>query len=168
MLIQLMKKQLMHDSAVQVMKKRAGNHLFYNENKVGVDCFDQMARLYTTRSASRRWPLAVWVNIFDIVAINSYVLYKKLISNRITRRQFILMLVENLRGKPEPCLSNNNRQLRGNNERSAEAEEMLWCMLRQQDSLNLYFMSKTYLWKMFTRQFILLCAIIAIQQTSSS
>ena len=122
------------------MEKRAGNHLFYNENKVGVDCFDQMARLYTTRSASRRWPLAVWVNIFDIVAINSYVLYKKVISNRITRRQFILMLVENLLGKPKPCLSNNNRQLRGDNERSAEAEEMLWCMLRQQDSLNLYFM----------------------------
>ena len=148
------------------MKKRAGNHLFYNANKVGVDCFDQMAHLYTTRSASRRWPLVVWGNIFDIAAINSYVLHKKVISNRITRRQFIL--VKNLLGKPEPCLSNSNRQLRGDNERSAEAEEMLWCMLRQQDSLNLYFMSKTYLWKMFTRQFILLYAIIAVQQTSNS
>ena len=46
---------------------------FYNENKVGVDCFDQMARLYTTRSASRRWPLAVWANILDIAAINPFV-----------------------------------------------------------------------------------------------
>ena len=26
--------------------------LFYNQNKVGVDCFDQMTQLYTTRSAS--------------------------------------------------------------------------------------------------------------------
>ena len=28
--------------------------LFHNKNKVGVDCFDLMARLYTTRTASRR------------------------------------------------------------------------------------------------------------------
>ena len=59
--------------------------LFYNANKVGVDCFDRMARLYTTRSASRRWPVAVWGNILDIAAINSYVLYKKVTNERITR-----------------------------------------------------------------------------------
>ena len=32
---------------------------FYNEIKVGVDYFDQMARLYNTRSALGRWSLAV-------------------------------------------------------------------------------------------------------------
>ena len=58
-------------------KKKPEMILFYNANKVGVDCFDQMTRLYTTRSASRRWPVAVWSNILDIAAINSYVLYKK-------------------------------------------------------------------------------------------
>ena len=106
----------MHDSAdvdTSNEKKKPEMILFYNANKVGVDCFDQMARLYTTRSASRRWPVAVWGNILDIAAINSYVLYKIVTSNRITRRQFIIMLVENLLGKPEPCLSNSNRQLRG-------------------------------------------------------
>ena len=90
--------------------------LFYSANKLGVACFDQMARLYTTRSVSRRWPVAIWGNILDITAINSYVLYKKIASNRITRRQFILMLVENLLSKPEFCLSNSNRQLRGDDE----------------------------------------------------
>ena len=90
-------------------KKKPEMILFYNANKVGVDCFDQMARLCTTWSASRRWPVAVWGNILDIAAINSYVLYKRVTSNRITRRQFILMLVENLLGKPEPCPSNSNR-----------------------------------------------------------
>ena len=98
----------MHDSAdvdTSNEKKKPEIILFYNANKVGVDSFDQMA----TRSASRRWPVAVWGNILDIAAINSYVLYKKVTSNRITRRQFILMLVENLLGKPEPCLSNSNR-----------------------------------------------------------
>ena len=40
-------------------KKKPELILFYNANKVGVDCFDQMACLYTTSSASRRWPVAV-------------------------------------------------------------------------------------------------------------
>ena len=62
------------------------------------------------------------------------------------------MLVENLMGKPEPCLTNNNRQLRGNDE-GVWKRRKCHGMLRQQDNLNLYFMSKSYLWKMFTRQF---------------
>ena len=53
-------------------KKKPEVILFYNANKVGVDRFDQMAWLYTTRSATRRWPVAVWGNILDIAAINSY------------------------------------------------------------------------------------------------
>ena len=109
----------MHDSTdvgTTNEKKTPKMILFYNANKVGVDCFKQMARLSTTRSASRRWQVAVWDNILDIAAINSYVLYKRVTSNRITRRQFILKLVENLLGKPEPCLSNSNRQLRGDDE----------------------------------------------------
>ena len=67
-------------------KKKPEMILFYNANKVEVDCFDQMARLYIIRSASRRWPVAVWGNILDIAAINSYVLHKRVTSNRITRR----------------------------------------------------------------------------------
>ena len=42
--------------------------------------------------------------------------YKKVTSSRITHWQFILMLVENPLSKPEPCLSNSNRQLRGDEE----------------------------------------------------
>ena len=89
-------------------KKKPELILFYNANKVGVDCVDQMACLCTTSSASRRWPVAVWGNILDIAAINSYVLYRRVTSNRITCRQFILMLVENLLGKPKPRLNNSN------------------------------------------------------------
>ena len=39
--------------------------LFYDKNKVGVDCFDQMTRLNATRSASRRRPLSEWGNILE-------------------------------------------------------------------------------------------------------
>ena len=74
----------MHSSAdvdANNEKEKTEMILFHNANKVGVDCFDQMARLYTTRSASRKWPVAVWRNILDIAAINSYVLHKKITSN---------------------------------------------------------------------------------------
>ena len=74
----------MHSSAdvdASNEKKKPEMILFYNANKVCVDCFDQMARLYTTRSAGRKWPVAVWGNILDIAAINSYILYKKVKAN---------------------------------------------------------------------------------------
>ena len=73
--------------------------LFYNKNKVGVDCFDQMARLYSTRSASRRWPLTVWVNILDIAAINARVIFMKSTGTQISRRNFLLKLIEELAAK---------------------------------------------------------------------
>ena len=70
----------MHHSAdvdTSNKKKKPEMILFYNANKVSVDCFDQTARLYTIRSASRRWRVAVWGNILKIAAFNSNVLYKK-------------------------------------------------------------------------------------------
>ena len=70
---------------------------FYNDNKVGVDCFDQMARLYTTRSASRRWPLAVRGNILGIESINACAIYTKSTGIQLSRRKFILELIEHLR-----------------------------------------------------------------------
>ena len=78
--------------------------LFYNQNKVGVDCFDQMTRFYTTRSASRRWPLAVWGNILDIAAINAKVLFIKSDGKHISQRQFIFQLIKNLCNEPEPTV----------------------------------------------------------------
>ena len=48
-------------------KKKPELILFYNANKVGVDCFDQITCLCTTRSASRRWPVAVWGNILALL-----------------------------------------------------------------------------------------------------
>ena len=78
------------------VKKKPEIVLFYNKNKAGVDCFDQMARLYTTRSATRRWPMSVWGNRLDIAAINAWILYKKSTRKQISRRKFILCLVETL------------------------------------------------------------------------
>ena len=72
---------------------------FYDSNKTGVDIHDRMNRQYSTLSASRRWPLAIWSNILNIGAINAWIIFKKLTNSSISRRDFILQLVENLRQK---------------------------------------------------------------------
>ena len=70
---------------------------FYNKNKVGVDGFDQMARQYTTHSASRRWPLAVWTKVLDIASLNAWIIFRKTTGSKVSRRDFILDLIEGLK-----------------------------------------------------------------------
>ena len=45
-------------------KRKPEAVLFYNKNKVGVDVMDQMIMMYSTRSATRRWPylLIYWTS----------------------------------------------------------------------------------------------------------
>lgn len=71
---------------------------FYNANKVGVDTVDAMCRMYTTKCASRRWPVAVWSNILDIASINAWVLYREATNSSISRKDFILDIVKHLIG----------------------------------------------------------------------
>lgn len=71
--------------------------LFYNKNKVGVDSVDQMLRLYSTHSASRRWPIGVWSNVLDIAVVNARVLFTHISNREMTRRSFLLELIEQLR-----------------------------------------------------------------------
>ena len=73
--------------------------LFYNKNKVGVDVVDQMVREYSTHSASRRWSVAVWCNILNIATLNAWILCKKATGKTISRKNFILQLIEELRAQ---------------------------------------------------------------------
>ena len=68
----------------------------YNRTKCGVDCFDSMVQMYSTRYASRRWPLYVFFNMHDIATINSWVLYNETTLKNISRRKYTLTLVEEL------------------------------------------------------------------------
>ena len=45
----------------------------YNASKVGVDVLDQMARYHTCKSATRRWPVAIFFNIIDCACIYIYI-----------------------------------------------------------------------------------------------
>ena len=68
----------------------------YNETKCGVDIVDQMAKKYTVRSGTRRWPVHSFQNTLDLAAINTWILYKELTKENIARREFIHKLAEEL------------------------------------------------------------------------
>ncbi len=72
------------------------NILHCNTTKVGVDCIDQMVSLYSTKSASRRWPIDVFFNILDLAGINSWILFKSATNSSISRRNFLLDLGKEL------------------------------------------------------------------------
>ena len=54
---------------------------YYNKSKVSVDVLDQMARYYTIKSSTRRWPVAVFFNILDCARINAYNIFTALQRN---------------------------------------------------------------------------------------
>ena len=99
----------MHDSLAtdSTEKKKPVVIHFYYKNKVGIDVFDQMARMCTTCAATRRWQMAVWTTILDMAGLNSWILFKKASESRISRRAFILQLFEELRSA---YASNNTKQ----------------------------------------------------------
>ena len=69
-------------------KKTPESIEFYNKTKFGVDVMDQMARKYSTKSSSRRWPLQVFFNILDLAGINAWILYKETTGDKISRKTF--------------------------------------------------------------------------------
>ena len=68
----------------------------YNSNKTGVDTLDQMARYHTAKSATRRWPMAVFFNCLDLATINAWVLFRKVTGSTISQRDFLLQLISSL------------------------------------------------------------------------
>ncbi len=70
---------------------------FYNSTKFGVDVADQMARKYSVKAGSRRWPVHVFYNILDLAGINSWILYKETTGKSIKRKEFLQQLIEELR-----------------------------------------------------------------------
>jgi len=69
---------------------------FYNRNKCGVDLLDSMARMHSTKSPMRRWPMAVWCNILDLAGVNAWILFSKETGRKISRWDFIHTLALDL------------------------------------------------------------------------
>ena len=47
--------------------------LFYNSTKGGVDTVDQFAQSYSVQHKTKRWPLAYFMNVLNLSAINAYI-----------------------------------------------------------------------------------------------
>ena len=77
-------------------KKKPKAILDYNKNKGGVDTADKMLLSYSTKASSRRWPLAAFFNLLDIVSLNTYVICKDITLFAQNRRQFLFKLGEEL------------------------------------------------------------------------
>ncbi|XP_056144379.1 piggyBac transposable element-derived protein 4-like [Lampris incognitus] len=80
-------------------KSKPESVTYYNNTKYGVDVLDQMVRMYSVKSGTRRWPVAVFYNILDLAGINAHILYKECTDANITRRNFLLLLAEELRAE---------------------------------------------------------------------
>ena len=70
---------------------------FYNKTKCGVDVTDQMARQYSVKAGTRRWPVAVFYNMLDMACNNPFTIYKMNSEDKLSRRHFIFKLTEELR-----------------------------------------------------------------------
>lgn len=59
---------------MQVQNDKPEIILYYNSTK---DTLDKCVRAFSCRRGTRRWPMAVFFNLIDIVAYNSYILFIK-------------------------------------------------------------------------------------------
>ena len=100
--------------AVDQTHRKTCQKLWVTTTKVGIDILDQMTRYHTTKTVTRRWPIAIFCNILDCTCINAYILYCKVIKTQISRRDFFLALIKEM-CKPKftqlDCLSRPVRQV---------------------------------------------------------
>jgi len=93
---------LHHDNeCAQDETKKPQIILDYNQMKSGVDTLDQVVRCYSVKRKTNRWPFALFCNLVDMAAYNSFVLfthlhpeYNRQASHR--RRVFLVELASQL------------------------------------------------------------------------
>ena len=56
-----------------------------------------MARQYTLKAGTLRWPVAVFYDILDLACISTYVLYKTKTGDAILKRNFMFQFATELR-----------------------------------------------------------------------
>ena len=79
-------------------KKKPETVLSYNKTKSGVDVIDQMAKKYSVKTGSRRWPVHVFYNVIDLALINSWILFRDICKSNVSRRRFIQLVGEETTG----------------------------------------------------------------------
>lgn len=62
---------------------------YYNKTKCGVDLMDQLCHKYSVSRKTRRWPMAIFYGLLNIVGVNSFVLFKMTTKTDQKRRKFL-------------------------------------------------------------------------------
>ncbi|XP_035283508.1 piggyBac transposable element-derived protein 4-like [Anguilla anguilla] len=94
--VSILSTQHQHVAIATNAKKKPETVTYYNSTKVGVEVLDKMARQYSVKGGTCRWPVAVFYNILELAAINACVLYRSCTKDNIHRRDFILQLAQEL------------------------------------------------------------------------
>jgi hypothetical protein len=81
----------------------------YNYTKCGVDSVDQMTRVYSVKYPTRRWPLQIFYNMLNLTSINAWILFKKVNNTKISRRDFLTKLVDEIISLNENNLDFDNK-----------------------------------------------------------
>jgi hypothetical protein len=65
-----------HDQVVNAENKMKPEIIeYYNQTKAGVDRLDQLARTYSCKRKSNRWPMVFFYNMLDIAGVASLVVW---------------------------------------------------------------------------------------------
>lgn len=104
-----------HDDAIDNQtgdKQKPDIISFYNNTKYEVDVVDQMCAQYNVARNTRRWPLAIFLNILNVCGINAFAIYKSNngYNHNTSRRSFICTLAQELI-KPHIMMRINYKQM---------------------------------------------------------
>lgn len=79
-----------HSKEMNQEKRKPEINCFYNVIKCEVDILDMKRAVYSSNRRTRRWPLAVFYRLLNIVSVNSYILFMSYSGSPvITRFQFV-------------------------------------------------------------------------------
>ena len=104
-------------------KKKPEIVVDYNQTKTGVDTLDQMLRIYSTKAATRRWPVCVFYDLLNKAAINAHVLYCEAVTH-VPRKRFLHALSKQL---CEPMRSKRKRKAEASKEAVKNKQKRVTC-----------------------------------------
>ena len=84
-------------TSTETNEKRKPVTVFYhNKTKCKKNIADLKARQYSVKAGTRRWPVAVFCEILNLISINGYILYKEQSIEKIFGIYFIFKLISEL------------------------------------------------------------------------
>lgn len=78
------------------IKKKPLPVLHYNKFMPGINCQDQMLAYYLINRKILRWYKKLAIHFFQIMLLNSYLLYNKFSENKITLYKYRLEIIRQL------------------------------------------------------------------------